>query len=551
MTNSNSLIQKARQLRKELALTMSDGYIASKGGWLKVFITQSSVIQNIYYGLRVDLLIHKFGSHWNKWINEELSKNLTKEELNNKEFVDNIKKDINNCYKQIKSNPFDYFFFDLRNKTKEERAKFATDIWMLSTLSRKRGLRKMHDIELNEKYNFYKLTKEYFKREVIPVTATNYQEFEQYTLRHKRVIAKSTYEACGKSIYIFEVNSKEDAKKEYDRIISYGGSYILEELIIQHPEMAKWNESSVNTVRIITIHNSTEANVLLAFMRAGRKGSAVDNGGTGGIFATIDINTGKIVGFVVDIDAEFDRLLDEGYDLKDIDIKLDIDENGKNALENAYIKAKAYYDATKMITIGIDNNLFIEELPAEKQPGNYVRRINGKELSDEEMIEHYTGLVKEYGEKLTCKWVYGMVFYNENGIVLSVGCGHFEECDVGNIFEFDGYVVLRRKENFTRKENFAVKTRNSGFLDDNYTLYIYEKNVDIKYLGLKKRYRSSVYREYSVNNFKVFVHIKNLEEKVWTLKGKLETEIKKIDSYKLPLEEIYERNLVIIKKVQG
>lgn len=31
MTNSNS-IQKARQLRKELALTMSDGYIASKGG---------------------------------------------------------------------------------------------------------------------------------------------------------------------------------------------------------------------------------------------------------------------------------------------------------------------------------------------------------------------------------------------------------------------------------------------------------------------------------------------------------------------------------------
>lgn len=130
-----------------------------------------------------------------------------------------------------------------------------------------------------------------------------------------------------------------------------------------------------------------------------------------------------------------------------------------------------------------------------------------------------------------------IVFYNENGIVLSVGCGHFEECDVGNIFEFDGYVVLRRKENFTRKENFAVKTRSNGFLDDNYTLYIYEKNVDIKYLGLKKRYRSSVYREYSVNNFKVFVHIKNLEEKVWTLKGKLETEIKKIDSYKLPLEE--------------
>lgn len=57
----------------------------------------------------------------------------------------------------------------------------------------------------------------------------------------------------------------------------------------------------------------------------------------------------------------------------------------------------------------MDNNLFIEELPEEKQPGIYVRRINGKELNDEEMIEYYTSLVKEYGGKLTAKWVYGMV----------------------------------------------------------------------------------------------------------------------------------------------
>ena len=28
------------------------------------------------------------------------------------------------------------------------------------------------------------------------------------------------------------------------------------------------------------------------------------------------------------------------------------------------------------------------------------------------MIEYYTNLVKEYGGKLTAKWVYGMVIYN-------------------------------------------------------------------------------------------------------------------------------------------
>lgn len=109
------------------------------------------------------------------------------------------------------------------------------------------------------------------------------------------------------------------------------------------------------------------------------------------------------------------RLAENGIELitiKDLDFKLDINENGKNALENAYIKAKEYYDATKIITIGMDDNLFIEGLPEEKQPGTHVRRVNGKVLTDEEMIEYYSNLAKEYGGKLTAKWVYGMVIYN-------------------------------------------------------------------------------------------------------------------------------------------
>ena len=101
--------------------------------------------------------------------------------------------------------------------------------------------------------------------------------------------------------------------------------------------------------------------------------------------------------------------------IRDLDFDLKVEENGKDALENAYIKAKAYYDKTHITTIATDNNLFIEELPKEKQPGVYVRRVNGKRLTDEEMIEYYTKLVQENGGKLTARWVYGMVIYNEKG----------------------------------------------------------------------------------------------------------------------------------------
>ena len=98
--------------------------------------------------------------------------------------------------------------------------------------------------------------------------------------------------------------------------------------------------------------------------------------------------------------------------IKDLGINLKPEETGKDAIENAYIKAKAYYEATNITTIGMDNNLFIEELPEEKQPGTHVRRVNGKELDDDEMLEYYCNLVKEYGGKLTAKSVYGMLIYN-------------------------------------------------------------------------------------------------------------------------------------------
>ena len=110
--------------------------------------------------------------------------------------------------------------------------------------------------------------------------------------------------------------------------------------------------------------------------------------------------------------AELEKRGIELLTLKDLDFELKIDENGKNAIENARIKSKTYYDATKIPTIGMDNNLFIEELSDEEQPGTHVRRINGKELTDDEMIEYYSNLAKEYGGKLTAKWVYGMVIYN-------------------------------------------------------------------------------------------------------------------------------------------
>lgn len=128
------------------------------------------------------------------------------------------------------------------------------------------------------------------------------------------------------------------------------------------------------------------------------------------LFATT--NPAKVKKFADALEKNGIKLLT----INDLKIDIHVDECGKDALENAYIKAKSYYDIAKIPTIGMDNNLFIEDIPEGKQPGTHVRRINGKELSDDEMIEYYTSLVKENGvdNKLMAKWVYGMVIYDGN-----------------------------------------------------------------------------------------------------------------------------------------
>ena len=64
--------------------------------------------------------------------------------------------------------------------------------------------------------------------------------------------------------------------------------------------------------------------------------------------------------------------------LKDLDINIKVEETGKNAIENAYIKAKSYYEVAHMPTIGMDNCLFVEELSEEEKIKN-----NSKNSGDE------------------------------------------------------------------------------------------------------------------------------------------------------------------------
>ena len=97
----------------------------------------------------------------------------------------------------------------------------------------------------------------------------------------------------GADTFVTEVKNEEDVKNLYQQL-KQNGDWMVEQLIVQHPDTASWNESSVNTLRIPSFRTNDGVRILQPFFRTGRKGSVVDNAGHGGIFAVFDPETGII-----------------------------------------------------------------------------------------------------------------------------------------------------------------------------------------------------------------------------------------------------------------
>ena len=96
-------------------------------------------------------------------------------------------------------------------------------------------------------------------------------------------------------------------------------------------------------------------------------------------------------------------------------ISLSVPEDGRTPAENSLLKAEAYFLQTGIPTVAGDSGLYIDGLPEERQPGLFVRRVNGRELTDDEMIAHYAALAAELGGRARARYVTGLALITEEG----------------------------------------------------------------------------------------------------------------------------------------
>ena len=74
---------------------------------------------------------------------------------------------------------------------------------------------------------------------------------------------------------------------------------VMEELLVQSPQMAGLNPTSVNTVRVTTFLGGGQYEVAHIAVRIGRANAIVDNITSGGLAALVDLDTHKTVGRVL------------------------------------------------------------------------------------------------------------------------------------------------------------------------------------------------------------------------------------------------------------
>ncbi|MCL2743997.1 MAG: hypothetical protein FWE67_09105 [Planctomycetaceae bacterium] len=183
----------------------------------------------------------------------------------------------------------DYRFYD---KSRAARNRFLTEY-----------CRGKMDVAFNQKYGhecraamsnkqiFNKLFSDFLGRQWLYTPDASDQQIEEFLSTHKQIIVKPS--AAGRGIGVRKILYSEVSDIKVFCEEARNNCLLLEEIVVQHPDLSSINPSSVNTLRINTVVDRTGVpHILRPALRMGVGESITDNFSGNGIVAGIDLDTG-------------------------------------------------------------------------------------------------------------------------------------------------------------------------------------------------------------------------------------------------------------------
>lgn len=203
--------------------------------------------------------------------------------------------------------PFDFYytFIDEYFTNPQHSApcddKNLYDLYFPEAKMPKTLFRKVDQLFLNDKYEIIS------DDEVVRICKT----------RKEVIIKKTRFSQGGGGVSFVKTDvSEKDLLKS---LVSIHNQYICQDIIKQHPEINKLNDTSLNTIRIMTLVRDNKVQVLSPLIRVGRKGSKVDNMTGGGMACGIN-EDGTLKERVFDQKMQRYEFTPQGYRFTDIKI---------------------------------------------------------------------------------------------------------------------------------------------------------------------------------------------------------------------------------------
>ena len=203
--------------------------------------------------------------------------------------------DMLRCAARYGAGPTDYMMFRFYECNASERATFLTRVSSAAFVKRVNSRAVEHIF--NDKNTFFEHFSDLMGRTTFDLFKGDFDGFCAFMDGKETIMAKPVDADCGRGIEKLYVKDFADLAALWAYLKDAAKPFgIAEEVLTQHPDMAKLHPASVNCVRVATfVKDDGDPTVIYAAMKAGSGGAPCDNTGRGGVTCRLDIDTGTTI----------------------------------------------------------------------------------------------------------------------------------------------------------------------------------------------------------------------------------------------------------------
>ena len=204
-----------------------------------------------------------------------------------------LMKDMLQCAVQYNAGYIDYKIAQMYRLNKEQRGTVITRGISNEIVRRMNPKEYWHFFD--DKAEFNTVFSRWISRKWVKIDdQTDPQSLYELCRRNRELIGKPLEGSSGQGILKYTEQDWKAGPEQFLQRLKKDGIGILEELVVQHPQMAALCPTSVNTCRIATLLGDKQQGIVYAFLRIGN-GKVMDNVDCGGMAARIDLESGKLL----------------------------------------------------------------------------------------------------------------------------------------------------------------------------------------------------------------------------------------------------------------